>query len=128
MKVYEYLSDLFTTNNIDFNEIKSIKVVYLTVKDRYNTDSWKVVRKQLDMTDNIPINPMHIEEWDDDISDIFIAAADDGEELAMTIQLKLRNNDMFKTLFCMINPNKTYLIPFKDRLKPDLFIYRHHLK
>lgn len=110
MKVYEYLSETLAKNNIDFNEIKFISLIYLKVHSRFNHNTWKIVHKQLNMTDNIPINPMHIEEWDDDINNIYRVTVSDGEELIMSIGIRLRNEDIFYSLYCTADPINTLII------------------
>lgn len=110
MKVYEYLSKVFANNEIDVEKITSISVVYLKTDNKFDHTSWKLVHKELRNTDNVPINPMHIEEWDDDMNNIYRVQDSNGEELVMNIGVKLDNENIFYSLYCT-NPRLTHMIP-----------------
>ena len=109
MKVYEYLAEVLANNAIDVEEINSISIVYLKIGNKFNHTSWRIVRKELS-TDSVPINPMHIEVWDDDINTIYRVVDSNGEELVMNIGVKLCNGDIFCSLYCT-NPRLTPMIP-----------------
>lgn len=106
MKVYEYLNEVLSCNEITFEEITAIDVVYLKCPNRFDHDTWEVVHKELKGTVDVPINPMHVEEWDDDIKDIFRVADSKREELVMNIVVELYNGSVFHTFRC-INPMRT---------------------
>lgn len=106
MKVYEYLAEVFANNDIDVEEINSISVVYLKIDSKFDHTSWRLVHKELIMDDNMPINPMHLEEWDDDVNSIYRVVDSNGEELVMNIGVKLLSNEIFYSMYC-INPRIT---------------------
>lgn len=106
MKVYEYLSEVLANNEIDVEKINSIDVIYLKIDSKFNHITWRIVRKELRSTDGVPINPMHIEEWDDDINNIYRVQDSNGEELVMNIAVKLYNGNVFCSLYCT-NPIRT---------------------
>lgn len=109
MKVYEYLAEVLANNTINIEEINSISVVYLKTGSKFDHTSWELVHKELTMEDNVPINPMHIEEWDDDIWSIY--KADTAvEEIIMSIGVKLVTNQIFYSLYCTIDPMNTILV------------------
>lgn len=99
MKVYEYLAEVFANNEIDVEEINSISVIYFKMCSKFDHTSWEVVHKELKMKDNMPINPMHIEEWDDDINNIY-RVGDSNDELVMNIGVKLCSGTIFYSLYC----------------------------
>ncbi len=109
MKVYEYLAEVFANNDIDVEEINSSSVVYLKIDSKSNHATWRIVRKELRSTDGIPINPMHIEEWDDDIDNIYRVQDSKREELVMHIIVALSNGNLFDTMYCT-NPRRTPMI------------------
>lgn len=109
MKVYEYLSEVLANNAIDFEEIAVISVVYVKYQNRFDHTTWRLVHKELRSTDDIPINPMHIEEWDDDVNCIYRVQGFNREELIMNIEVKLYNGATFYSLYC-INPKRTPMI------------------
>lgn len=109
MKVYEYLSEVFANNAIDVEEINSISVVYLKIGSKFDHTSWKLVHKELRSTDGVPINPMHLEEWDDDIWSIYKADTS-VDEIIMSIGIKLLSGLIFYSLYCTIDPINTMMI------------------
>lgn len=109
MKVYEYLSEVFANNAIDVEEINSISIVYLKIGNKFDHTSWKVVHKELIMEDTVPINPMHLEELDDDIRSIYKADTS-IDEIIMSINVKLLSGLIFYSLYCTIDPVNTMMI------------------
>lgn len=109
MKMYEYLAEVFANNDIDVEEINSISVIYLKIDSKFNHDTWKLVHKELRSTDGVPINPIHIEEWDDDIDNIYRVQDSKREELVMDIVVALRNGNLFESLYCT-NPRRPPMI------------------
>lgn len=110
MKVYEYLAEVLANNAIEVEDINSISVVYLKIGNKFNHTSWKLVHKELIMEEGAAINPMYLEELDDDINTIYRVVDSNGEELVMNIGVKLCNGDIFCSLYCT-NPRLTPMIP-----------------
>lgn len=101
MKVYEYLSQVFANNEIDAEDIKEISVVYLKCPNKFDHTAWELVHKELKGTLDVPINPMHVEEWDDDMDDVFRLIDDDIMVLIMDIRIKLYDGHTFNSAYCM---------------------------
>lgn len=106
MKLYEYLSKVFANNEIDVEYIRKISVVYLKCPNKFDHTTWELVHKELIGTSTVPINPMHIEEWNENINNIFRVVNSKREELVMDIKVILYNGRMFHSVYC-INPMLT---------------------
>lgn len=105
MKIYEYLAALFEHNQIDLDEVETISMIYLHVSDRYDQQTWVIRHNRLNATRECPINPMHIEEWDDDLKQVWHK----GNEYAMQIQVKTQTGDILTTIKCFHDPRKVDL-------------------
>lgn len=101
MKLYEYLRQVFLNNEIDVEELTEISVIYLKCSNKFDHTTWEVVRKELKGTVDVPINPMHIEEWDDNIGDIYRVGASNREELIMDIRVILSDGLIFNSVDCI---------------------------
>lgn len=101
MKLYEYLRQVFLNNEIDVEEIAQISVVYLKCPNKFDHTTWELIRKEIKGTNDVPINPMHIEEWDDDIDNVFRIIDNDIIVLIMDIGIKLYNGHIFHSAHCM---------------------------